>query len=69
MPGAYETEQMQLVYESAERCKRCKEIACKQPSYVEVVYCPRFVPLEPYITAPRKSVKKRGKQKSIEANL
>ncbi len=46
MHRVIETEQIQLVYESAERCKRCREIVCKQPAYVEVVYCPRFIPVD-----------------------
>lgn len=54
MHRALETEQMELVYDCADRCKQCREFACKQPSYVEVVYCPRFVPIKPSAGPARK---------------
>lgn len=55
MHRVLETEQLQLVYETAERCKRCKEVVCKQPVYVEVVYCPRFIPIETHVHSSRKT--------------
>lgn len=58
MHRVLESEQLHWIYEAAERCKRCKEVECKQPVYVEVVYCPRFVPIEPpYHSARKTSVK------------
>lgn len=38
----------EFTLEHAERCRKCKEMECKQPSYVEVVYCPRFVAVDPH---------------------
>lgn len=46
MHRVIDAEQIQIEYDAADRCKRCKEITCKQPAFVEVVFCPRFQPAD-----------------------
>lgn len=54
MHRVLEAEQLEMLYDCAERCKRCKEISCKQPAFVEVVYCPRYVAADPHPNSQKK---------------
>ncbi|BCJ87449.1 hypothetical protein skT53_24340 [Effusibacillus dendaii] len=56
MDRAMQTKQIEWIYDCAERCKLCSEMTCKQPAYVEVIYCPRFTadPNNPSNPANRK---------------
>ncbi|TCS74420.1 hypothetical protein [Effusibacillus lacus] len=60
-----ENEQIELLYDCADRCKRCQEYVCKQPAYVEVVYCPRFVAIESPGSKGQTSQKKPVKRISM----
>ncbi|MFC4768505.1 hypothetical protein [Effusibacillus consociatus] len=62
MHRVFEAEQIEILYDCADRCQRCQELACKQPAFVEVVFCPRFVAIEPHPNTRRTVTNKKTKR-------